>query len=182
MTGSWRSVLAAGMLVLVFTATTSAFGRQQSWGSTYVPVVEYPYCPIYVPMIRPMVMPIPYASPRPAPPSGNAPAPRKKEPPVIKPVEKEPPLGKPQKAPTIIESRSSGGNYAGSSERCKVGFWNLTGRDVQLKINGETRLLAKDRALTLELDRAFVWQIDQQEPASERVPPNQTFFEVVLRK
>lgn len=89
-----------------------------------------------------------------------------------------------KKAPTIIESRSLGGSYAQGStkERCKVGFWNLTGRDVTLKVDGQLRMLAKDRAVTLELDRAFVWQIDQRDSVSERVPEEQPFHEVILRQ
>src|SRR5437773_416563 len=82
------------------------------------------------------------------------------------------------KAATVTDSRSMGGAdvQAGApGERCKVGLWNLTGRDVTIRIDGQTRVLAKDRAVTLDLDRAFVWQLDQGETVSERVPEAQPF-------
>lgn len=100
---------------------------------------------------------------------------------------KEPPgLGNMmKKGPTVTESRSQGGVYAGganSKDRCKVGFWNLTGRDVTLKVDGQQRLLPRDRAVTLELERAFVWQLDQGDRVTERVPDDQPFHEVILRQ
>jgi len=90
-----------------------------------------------------------------------------------------------KKGPTVTESRSKTGGYAEAGttkERCKVGFWNVTGRDVTLKIDGQPRLLPKDRAVTLDLDRSFAWQIDQGESVIENVPEEQGFFEVILRQ
>jgi len=99
----------------------------------------------------------------------------------------EPPLSNPvKKAPVISESRSMGGAYAqsggGSKERCKVGFWNLTGRDVVIRIDGQTRTLAKDRSLTIDSERAFSWQLDEGQTVAERVPEEQLFHEVILRQ
>jgi len=65
--------------------------------------------------------------------------------------------------------------------RAKVGFWNITGADVTLTIDGQQRKLPKDRALTLELGRTFVWQVEGRGPRLERVPDEQNVFEVILR-
>jgi hypothetical protein len=65
--------------------------------------------------------------------------------------------------------------------RAKVGFWNITGADVTLTVDGQQRKLPKDRAVTLELGRTFVWQLDGRSPRLERVPDDQTVFEVILR-
>src|SRR5262249_59198819 len=104
----------------------------------------------------------------------------------------EPPLHSPgQRAPKVMESRHVGGVAAGQTpetkpvpetDRCKVGFWNVTGRDVTLTINGQARRLPRDRAVTLDLGHKFVWQLDQREPRSEVVPAEQATFEVVLRR
>ena len=83
-------------------------------------------------------------------------------------------------------SRTRGGLYPAQATeaapgRCKVGFWNITGRDLTLTINGQARTLPKDRAVTVELERNFVWQITGRDPHSERVPEEMSVFEVILR-
>jgi len=118
------------------------------------------------PMPRPKVMPL--ANPLPAPASSS----------------NEPPLN-PKRAPTISESRSYGGVSQAKADvpasRCRVGFWNITGGDVTLTVDGQTRTLPKDRAVTVNLPRAFVWHISGREAQSETVPEGQNVFEVILR-
>jgi len=120
----------------------------------------------------------PLAKPTPAPPSE---APTHKEP----PFGKEPFFGGPNRmAPKITESRSMGGAYAGVGvvlPRCKVGFWNLTGKDITVKVEGKNQVLPKDRAVTLELERTFTWQAPGQEPTMERVADDQNAHEVLIR-
>jgi hypothetical protein len=144
----------------------------------YVPVYyyypAYPVCVPVAPTSRPAVTPQPAPAAKKAP--GRLPAPTTKEPPVMGNLQK--------KGPVIIESRSGGTTLPErkSTERCKVGFWNLTGRNVTLTVDGQQQLLPKDRAVTLELTRSFVWQIDQRETVTERVPPDEAFHEVILRQ
>ena len=81
-----------------------------------------------------------------------------------------------KKGPTVTESRSKSGGYAqegATGDRCKVGFWNLTGRDVTLKIDGRPQVLAKNRAITVELERNMPGKSDQGETVTERVPQEQ---------
>jgi hypothetical protein len=108
------------------------------------------------------------AEPTPAPPSQTT-----VEPPAIQ-----------KRAPTVFEARSgmrTAQGIEGSPSRCKVGFWNVTGQDVTLTIDGKSRKLAKDRAVTVELERDFVWQITGREPRRERVPEEANVLEVILR-
>ena len=175
MAGSPRSVVPALVALVVLTSPAQAFwGRSGSPPSGATAMMPAPvWC--YVPM----TMPCPGA-PAALPPSWPAPTALPK--PKAAPTTKEPPL----RAPTITESRSTGGvmpaQAAGVAPgRAKVGFWNITGADVTLTIDGQQRKLPKDRALTLELGRTFVWQVEGRGPRLERVPDEQNVFEVILR-
>ena len=126
--------------------------------------------PAPLPKVKALAEPVP-APPTPAPTR----TPTTNEPPVL-----------PKQAPAIFESRTRGGLYPAQATeaapgRCKVGFWNITGRDLTLTINGQARTLPKDRAVTVELERNFVWQITGRDPHSERVPEEMSVFEVILR-
>jgi hypothetical protein len=147
--------------------------------------------PAYVqPLHCPVILPLPMAQPTPAPPSGTPstrPMMETKEPPLTNPMTPEPKSTK--RAPAIIESRSLGGDYAegttkvkGLGDRCKVGFWNVSGKDVRLRVGEREYNLARNRAITLDLDRQFAWQIGQREATAESVPNNQAFFEVIIRE
>ena len=60
-------------------------------------------------------------------------------------------------------------------------FWNISGRDVKLTINGKTHLVPRDRSLTVSVGREFTWQVDGQALQEERVPQEKASHEVVLR-
>jgi hypothetical protein len=177
------------LAVLVLLGTTSPaqawWWGWRGWGwhgrgyySYYTPAYYYAYYPAYPAYpVCPTMMTV--APPQPMPPAQKIaePSGQTKEPALMGDTMK--------KGPTITEARSMGGAYAqagNSKERCKVGFWNLTGRDVTLKIDGQQRLVPKDRAVTLDLDRAFAWQVDQGDTVTERVPSEQPFHEVILRQ
>ena len=92
----------------------------------------------------------------------------------------EPPLGKATvRGPKITESRYT--ESPPGSKECKVGFWNLTGRDVTLLVDGHTHFLQKDHAVTLDLGRQFTWEMDKGEPRNVQVPADQHTHEIVLR-
>ena len=189
MIGVRTKVFLAGALLLSLSASAQAFGWR--WGRPayqasyyyhpYVPVYySYPICTTIVPVVG-----IPHMPPATKTGPVQTPVPQTKEPPAAANTD-TPPLANPiRKAPTVTEARSMSSNLIQASntkERCKVGFWNLTGRDITLKIDGQPRTLAKDRAITLELDRAFAWQIDDGASVNERVPTEQPFHEVILRQ
>jgi hypothetical protein len=203
MTRTIRGGLAAGLLALLVASEAQGFGwgrypagpayRTAYYPSSYYPTSYYPssywsriYCvpvaTVYpavalpsfpAPLPAPLPAPI-WAQPRPAPPS---------------PSSAEPPLGKPDsRAPKISESRYAGTGAAatqspapGGKTALKVGFWNVTGRDVTLVIEGKTHRLARDRALTIEVPHRFTWNLEGITPRSEEVPSAQTSHEIVLR-
>ncbi|MCI0639115.1 MAG: hypothetical protein L0Y72_28340 [Gemmataceae bacterium] len=212
MAGLLRTAALAALLVSASNAygTEGWFGfRPRLYNSYYYsarPVYVVPaYCTTVTPLAQQAVV-MPYAQPQAAPPSGlsqkQTPKQETTEPPIAqnkqpkvapkkdvpKQENKEPPvLAAPlAKPPMVSESRSTAvtqaGHKAGKGTRCKVGFWNLTGRDITLKVDGKAQKLAKDRAVTIELERSFVWQVEQNEPTGERVPEDQAFYEVIIRK
>jgi hypothetical protein len=180
MAGFFGKVLLAGLVLLSASSSAQAWwgwrwsGYPAYYSSAYYGPAYY-YPPVY-PVCTTVI-------PTPAPPTmapakkiaEKVPAGKTTEPPALGNIMKQ--------GPTIIESRSKSGGYASANkERCKVGFWNLTGRDVTLKIDGQQQVLPKNRAVTLDLERAFAWQIDQGETVTERVPEEQPFHEVILRQ
>lgn len=176
----FRAVV-AGLTVLLSVSSAHAYwlrnGCHGGGPAAYYPV---PVCPVpNTPVISMpsgpgpiQVRPVPrdpLAVPSPAPPSMN-----------------EPPLGSPPKrAPLVTESKWQAQQPAltdsAAKDRLLVGFWNLSGRDVTLKVDGQSRVIGKDKAITLQVERQFVWQVDQGEPKMERVPPERRQFEVLIR-
>jgi len=63
-----------------------------------------------------------------------------------------------------------------------VAFWNLTDRELSLKIDGDARRLPRGKSVTLDLPPQFVWQIDGREPKTERVPSTESALEIVIRR
>jgi hypothetical protein len=203
MTRTIRVGLTAGLLAVVGASPTQAFfwGRSPAipvpsayrtayyapsyapsyWGGVYCVPVAPAYSSVGIPAVAmpsvaipaPPVAP-PWAQPRPAPPSGST---------------AEPPLGKgDSRAPKITESRYAGTGAATPQSAAplgktylKVGFWNVTGRDVTLVIEGKTHRLPRDRALTIEVPHRFPWTLEGATPRSEEVPASQTSHEIVLR-
>ena len=186
----WTGAI-VGFLGVASAAQAFGWGRSSASRSSAAPVAYAPavYAPaVYVaaPVMAPWLCVPSVPTPR------VAPLPRTITPPLAGP-KSAPPSGKtteppmdPKRAPVIIESRSFGGAFlpqgpGPSAGRCRVGFWNVTGRDVTLTVNGQARPLSKDRALTVELDRTFGWQVDGGAAHAERVPDEQTSFEVIIR-
>jgi hypothetical protein len=191
MVGSMGRLFLAS-LILMFAATA---GHACPWrsgaveGSRPMPPAWY-YCvpapmphaivPSPVPQKTPKVKSL--AEPTPAPPSAS-PAPGSPTPVPRSPTTAEPPTFQ-KRAPTVFEARSGARTAQAaevSEDRCKVGFWNITGQDVTLTIDGKSRMLAKDRAVTIDLGRDFTWQITGREPRHERVPQETNVLEVILR-
>src|SRR5262249_28260168 len=147
-----------------------------SYPSTYYywAAPTYACVPAGPAVYSPMPAYTPYAQPRPAPPSGTP----------------EPPLQKTDKrGPKITESRYADekkvltqSSPAPAPGQCRVGFWNLTGRDVTLTIDGQTHTVKRNRALTLDLSREFEWRMNEGETRTERVPADRVTHEIVLRR
>jgi len=184
MAGAWRLSFCVVTVSMLAASSANAFGsrvgpwRSPATVSYYYVVPYYYYCP---PL--PIVIPVPdarpsYAIPTPAPPSTTG------EPPLqIGPAKavNDPRL------PEIVTSHAlGGGQLPGAAplpkNRCRVGFWNLSGRDVTLVIDGKARQLSKNQAVTLDLDRQFAWQIQGRTQRVERVPEGLAAHEVLVRE
>lgn len=179
-------------LLLLLGPAAPAFG----WGHRRAAVASYYYSGYYsapvgyyfgpaVPMIYsqpiavapvatvPAVPPV-YAVPTPAPAiSAPTPAP----PPVTMPP-----------AAGVTESRSSylrtPSYYAGPASAdgtVPVTFWNRSSRDLWVQISGEWRLVRQNRGVTLDLPRGFLWQVQGQTAQHERVPPERSEMQIVIR-
>jgi hypothetical protein len=135
-------------------------------------------------------MPRPLAQPVPAPPSRN---------PLAPPRTQEPPLGAPS-TPNVRESRrvpnvadaqpfynayplALGNDPAPATGRCRVSVWNLTGQPVSLKIGDQQQVVPRnEQSRPLEVDRQFIWRVDDREPQNERVPAGEAGLVIVLRR
>jgi len=172
MAGTWRISLGTIVLVLTLASNVDAFnGRFGLWPSAsrntsyYSAPVYYYYCP---PDVR--VVPVPdarpgYATPTPAPPSG------------------EPPLGaSDSRLPKITTTRSLDSALSSTKDRCRVGFWNLSGHDVMVTVEGKAWSLPKNQVLRFDIERQFTWQVAGQSQHVERVPDGQGVHEVIIRE
>jgi hypothetical protein len=177
------------LLVALITAISAGSARASSWGppwhssgycypSYYYPApVAYYYVapPAYycAPVIRAVPAVGPYAQPTPAPPSSNRePALKKKtlEPPKVSESQSLS-ISADKTVPVVVDSKGC----------CRVGFWNVTGREVTLIIDGQTYVVPRDRNLTLKLARQFSWRVQGREPQTERVSDDKVNHEIVVR-
>ncbi|MBM4067538.1 MAG: hypothetical protein FJ271_01130 [Planctomycetes bacterium] len=188
---SWHRLFAAGLVLLIIPSLAHGWWRWGGFhhryyraayygGAYYGGYGYYPvaYAPAYAatygvyPAACGVSLPVAtaptYATPQAAPPSQS----------------NEPPMAATKKGPTITESRSLGGNYASMDDKTgplRVGFWNISGKDVNLKVNGETHLVPRNRTLNLRLDRSFIWQAGTNDAKQEQIAESQTTHEVILR-
>jgi hypothetical protein len=96
----------------------------------------------------------------------------------------------PKPAPGLSESRSyydlfpvvPRSTESPLADRCAAGFWNLTGQDLTIKIDGQTRRLARGQGLNLSVARQFVWQVEGRDPHTEQVPVADTGVEILIRR
>jgi hypothetical protein len=69
-----------------------------------------------------------------------------------------------------------------TTDRCTVGFWNLTDQDLTLAVQNQSRDLPRGKSLSLDLPREFVWQLKGREVHTERVATGESGMEIVFRK
>jgi hypothetical protein len=184
MAGSCRILLGVVFVSILTTSTASAFnGRFGFWrspptASNYYAMPSPYWCPPGP--TGPAVFPVPDARPMPMQYAPATPAPPSTPEPPIKKASNDP------RMPMIVTSHAPSGGAVQArplaKDRCRVGFWNLSGRDVSLTIDGKTTLLPKDRAITVDLERQFTWQVEGRPPHSERLPEGKTTHEVVIQE
>jgi hypothetical protein len=96
----------------------------------------------------------------------------------------------PQPRAAVSESHSYYDSYAvakqpgaaSSGERCTVGFWNLSDRDLSAKINGKTLTVPRGKNTPVDVPREFVWQVEGREPQVERIATGESALTIVIRR
>lgn len=156
MAGTWRVLAGVVATLICAAAPADALGGGCWWYAP--PAVSYYYYPPVYYYYYPRVFAVPDAAP--ASPKADT------------------QKASSDKAPVIIATR---GTASVAGERLKIGFWNLTGRDITLTVEGKSRTLAKNRSLSLELGREFSWQVERAPAHIERVPEGLAVHEVVIR-
>lgn len=185
--------LAAVLVILMAGLPVAANGlRARNTGTTTAAYsAYYPPTIVYVPVFPaalPVFVPPPcapttagtappriFATPTPAPPTTPATTP--------------PPPAATSPAPGVSESRYPDASVAtvrdsrsAVAPRCSVGFWNQSGRDVILRIDGQPRILSRGEGVTIDLPHRFVWQVDERTAQMENVPAQQTTVDLVIRR
>jgi hypothetical protein len=201
-------VTAAAVLVLSPLTAWAHGGRRVAPVVTayYYPAPVY-YEPVYPVVLVPAPCPIPvatpiataspspivvpYAAPTAAPPStgpsAGAPA-RQAVPTPAAPS--SPPAAPPGQSPAVKESSSFYDATVSRprepdpalTDRIRAGFWNLSGREVTLKVEGRNYILAPQQNLRLDVSRRFVWREGDNKPQIEQVPTAYPSVEIVLRR
>jgi hypothetical protein len=196
---AWRHLGAALVVATLVPHPAGATGLYPAGPVVVIRIPAYYYAPpcytlplvhsptyVYPLTVAPAVpLAVPLAVPTPAPPSKPTVeppvSPKLEMPPAVKAMNVPMAPAGGTAAPTVLEARSTNPPGGPAKDRCRVGFWNLSGKDVSLVVDGKSHAVARDRAVTLELPRTFVWRINQQAPNTERVADDQATFEVVIR-
>jgi hypothetical protein len=198
MPGFVRAGLPAALLLAALAGPAHAFGGRWAYAASYPYPVYYPVrysvpavatVSYYAPAWQVYAVPAPvvcapgaavpvtvpagplYAVPTPAPPSQTV----------------EPPPAKTGAGPAVTEARAGAvlKTVAAASTgkaRVQVGFWNVSGRDLTLTIDGQPYALPRNRSITLDLGRQFTWRIDRRAPQSENIAEGNSTLEIVLRR
>jgi hypothetical protein len=136
------------------------------------------------------------------PPTGTQPTPPSYAPPTAAPPSTAPPpLAEPRKpttslspnreaSPALSEARSYYDVYAVSprvsekraGDRCLVDFWNLTGRELSVLVDGQQHVLSPGKSQPVDVGRRFVWKMDGRDPQAEQVAAGDSAVEIVIRR
>ena len=108
----------------------------------------------------------------------NEPEPKKL--PAPKPADKEDLANIERKIDEFLIAGKEG--KAEPSKEVKIGFFNHSGKDLTLDVNGETVTLPSEQYVTLRLPRQFAWSIKGEKNRDVKVPSDADGLEIVFRK
>jgi hypothetical protein len=196
-----RILAGVAALALLCPHTTSAnwFRSRPATGTAYYPGSWLPayrafyYPPTYVYYVPAVAIPTsvrPLAAPTAAPPSVSEERPYPSRPSTIEPpkvTESRATLPHQSREPPIVNESGTGAGKEHEVEKrsedlCRVGFLNLSPRDLVLKIDGTSRPLARGERLSFVGKKQFVWQIVGSEAQLELVPDDKRSLDIVLRR
>lgn len=157
-----------------------------------VPVVTTPVYPIPtvspVPVVAPPACPPAaagplYAQPVPAPPSVSVQPPLVPRPasPMMPPAGEQVLTRRPRGDVYDVHYVDRPGPARPAGQRCEVMFWNLSGSDVTLYVEGQVYQLAAGRSVRLDVNRDFTWNTDASLPHRQQVPTQESGLEIVIR-
>jgi hypothetical protein len=164
----------------------------------YLPAAAYAVSAVCVPSALPAypvipVVPAPapiYAPPTPAPPSAARPT-TSEIPPATPSPPAKPSAAPPSGSPGFGESTSFFDAYSVASwkpapsggERCTVDFWNLTDRDLILRINGgPAQILPRGKNVPVAVPRQFTWELQGRESQTTRIEGGDSALQIVIRR
>jgi hypothetical protein len=120
-----------------------------------------------------------WAQPVAAPPSGG-------------PSSVEPPLAGGSREPkaAVSESPSYYDSYAVAprrgqtvtGDRCSLNLWNLSNQQLSVKVDGQTKIVARGKNVALEVPREFVWQVEGRAAQTERIAAGEWSLMIVIRR
>jgi hypothetical protein len=188
-------IKAAGLaLVLFFPLAAPAAGlrHRPATVATYfypVPVSYYAAYPTYfwvasqpIPVCfqaaPPVLAPRLFAVPSAAPPSTEPLIPRVSD----GPSTREPPRVSDSHSISARQTTSYFPAEPRRADRCRVGFWNVSGRDHVLKVDGGLWTLPRGKSVTLDLGREFVWALEGSAGQRERIAADKSTLEIVIRR
>ncbi len=104
----------------------------------------------------------------------------------------EPPLAVPApgRRAAVSESQSFYDAYAvagatGTSANVERGtaiFWNLTDRDLNVKIDGRSHSVRRSQSAAVNVPREFVWQAEGRDAQVERIAAGESAITIVIRR
>ena len=162
----------------------------------YVPVTAYTPYPVCLPPASvPAVAPPPgipsrtYAPPTAAPPSAGPSTP---EPPLAAPPSPAKPSGAPPnralgfgESPPFYDVYPVAAHHTAATvgERHKVDFWNLTDRDLTLRVDGGSpQRLPHGKSLAVATGLQFTWQVEERPAQPARIDTGEAGLEIVIRR
>jgi hypothetical protein len=78
---------------------------------------------------------------------------------------------------------ASQGGSSIAGDHSNIDFWNLTGKDLVLRINGEAPLLLpRNKNLPLAAGHQITWQVEGHEAQTTRVRNGESALQIVIRR
>ena len=106
------------------------------------------------------------------------------------PGEPPPPGLAPRRGASVTESRLYYEAYPVAvqdparrfGERCSIEFWNLTNKDLILKVDGQSRTVMQGKSLAVDVPRRFTWQIEGRDVNQENIAMGEAALQIVIRR
>jgi hypothetical protein len=71
---------------------------------------------------------------------------------------------------------------ARNAARCSVSFWNLTDRQLKVRVAGRSHVVPARQRLMLEVERRFAWEVEGYPPQTQQVEAAHAGAAIVIRR